>query len=138
MHDARTIFARLDASDRDVLGSRECVAHEVLEDHADVRAQLLEIVFAQIMAIEQDAAFVRVVEPRQQLDQCRLAGAVLADEREHFAGLQRERKLAHGPALGARITETDVLEHESLRGSVAEMRARSLGERISGTISKNE
>ena len=138
MLDARTILARLDAADRDVLGGRERVAHEVLEDHADVRAQLAEIVFAQVMAIEQDAAFVRVVEAREQFHQRRLAGAVLADQCQHFAGVERERKLAHGPMLGAGITEADVLENESLADRPRK-RARVLGgERISGSISKNE
>ena len=36
----------------------EMVAHEVLEDHADVRAQVVEVVVAQVVAVEQDAAFV--------------------------------------------------------------------------------
>ena len=47
-----------------------------------------EVVLAQIVAVEQDAAFVGIVEARQQLDERRLAGAVLADERQHLAGVQ--------------------------------------------------
>ncbi len=66
------------------------VAHEVLEDHADVRAQRVQVVLAQVVAVEQDAALVGVVEARQQLDQRGLAGAVLADQRQHLARLQRE------------------------------------------------
>ncbi len=52
-----------------------------------LRAQLFEVVFAEVVAVEQDAALVRVVEPRQQLDQRGLAGAVLAHQRQHLAGL---------------------------------------------------
>ena len=61
---------------------REVVAHEILEDDADVAAQLGEVVLAQVEAVEQDAPFGRVVEPRQQLDDGGLAGAVLADQRQ--------------------------------------------------------
>ena len=79
-----------------------------------LRAQREEVVVAQVVSVEQDAAFVRVVETRQQLDQRRLAGAVLADQRQHFAGVQREVQVAHRPALGARIAKADVLEREAL------------------------
>src|SRR2546425_7274340 len=51
--------------------SDEVVAYEVLEDHADAAAQAVQIVLAQVHAIEQDAPFVGVVQPRQQLHQRR-------------------------------------------------------------------
>ena len=66
------------------------------------------------MAIEQDATFVGIVEAGEKLHERRLAGAVLADQREHFAGLQREAEMAHRPSLGAGIPEADILEHETL------------------------
>ena len=50
-------------------------------------AQLVEVVVAQVVAVEQDAALVGVVEARQQLHQRGLAGAVLAHQRQHLAGL---------------------------------------------------
>ena len=112
--DARAIVARLDAADGDVVGGGQVIAHEVLEDDADVGAQREEVVFAQVVAVEQDAALVRVVEPREQLDQRGLAGAVLADQREDLAGAQVERQPAHRPALGAGIAKADVLEREAL------------------------
>ena len=74
----------------------------------------VEVVVAQVVAVEQDAAFVRVVEPGQQLHQGGLAGAVLADQRHHLAGLEREVEMAHRPALGAGIDEADILEDEAL------------------------
>ena len=84
--DARTVVARLDAPDRDVLGGGQVIAHEVLEDHADARAQRGEVVLAQVAAVEQDAAFVGVVQAREQLHERGLARAVLADQRQHLAG----------------------------------------------------
>ena len=107
------IVARRDPADRDVVAGAEVVADEILEDDAHVAAQRVEIVFAQVVAIEQDAAFVRIVEPGQKLHQRGLAGAVLADQREHLAGAQREAEMAHRPSLGAGIAEPDVFEHEA-------------------------
>ena len=111
--DALAVVARLDAADGDVVGRGEVIADEVLEDDADVGAQRDQVVLAQVVAVEQDAALVGVVEPREQLDERGLAGAVLADERQHLAGVQRERQVAHRPALGAGIAEADVLEGEA-------------------------
>ena len=71
--DARAVVAGLDAPHRDVLGRGQVVAHEVLEDDADVRAQRGEVVLAQVVAVEEDPALVGVVEAREQLDQRRLA-----------------------------------------------------------------
>ena len=136
--DAGAVVHRVDLADADVLARGQVVAHEVLEDHADVRAQVVQVVVAQVAAIEQDAAFIRVVEPRQQLHQRGLAGAVLADQRQHFAGAQFEIQPAQRPALGAGITEADVLEREARARSAAGSATRSRPDAISGWISKNE
>ena len=113
--DALAVVHRVDLADADVLRRGEVVAHEVLEDHADVRAQVVEVVVAQIAAVEQDAAFVGVVQAREQFDERGLARAVLADEREHFVGAQFEIQAAQRPALGFGIAEADAFEHEAAR-----------------------
>ncbi len=118
--DALAIVAGLDPADGDVLAGGQVVAHEVLEDDADVAAQRGEVVIAQVAAVEQDPALVRVVEPRQELDQRRLAGAVLADQRQHLAGPQLEGEVAHRPALGPRVAEADVFEDEALADRLRE------------------
>ena len=100
-------------SDRDIVAGAEIVADEILEDDAHVSAQRIEIVFAQVVAIEQDAAFVRIVEAGEKLHERRLAGAVLADQREHLAGVQREAEMAYRPSLGAGIAKSDVLEYKA-------------------------
>ena len=61
-----------------------------------------EVVLAQVVAVEQDPPLVGVVEPRQELHERRLAGAVLAHEGQHLARVQGEAQVAHRPALGAR------------------------------------
>ena len=101
-------------------------------------AQREQVVLAQVVTVEQDAAFVRIVEAREQLHERRLAGAVLADQREHLAGMQREVQVAHRPALGARIAEADILEDETRRGSATGTAGHRGGDTISGRISKNE
>ena len=59
---ARSMRARssraVDAADGDIVAGAEVVAHEILEDDADAAAQFVEVVVAQIVAVEQDAAFV--------------------------------------------------------------------------------
>ena len=117
--------AGLDASDGDVVAGRQVVADEVLEDHADVAAKAVEVVVAQVVAIEQNPAFVRVVQPRQQLDQRRLAGAILADERDDFAAAKGEGQMPHRPALRARVNEANVFEHEPLAHRPLETAARA-------------
>ena len=67
---------------RHVLAQRELVAHEVLEDGCDARPPDGQIEVAQIHAVHADRARCRVVQPAQQLDECRLARAVLADDGE--------------------------------------------------------
>ncbi len=85
--DAFAVLTRLDPADRDILRRREVVAHEVLEDDADIAAQLVERRSrCKSMAVEQDAALVRIVKPDKKLDHRGLAGTVLADQRQHLAG----------------------------------------------------
>ena len=111
--DALAVVARLDPADRDIVAGRQVVAHEILEDDAHAAAQIIEPVVAQVVAVEQDAALVGVVEAGQQLHQRGLARTVLADQRHHLAGLQGEGEMAYRPALGAGIDEAHILEHEA-------------------------
>ena len=78
---------RLDA-EHDVLGDREHRhQHEVLVHHADAGpdrvARALE---PHRLAVDEDLALVGPVEPAEDVHQRRLAGAVLAEQAEDFAG----------------------------------------------------
>ena len=135
--DAAVIVHRIDLADADVLGRGEVIAHEILEDHADVGAQIFEVIVAQVAAVEQDATLVGFVQPRQQLHQRGLAGAVLADQRQQRRPAAVRSPMAQCPAFRVGIAEADVLEHE----------ARAIGrgtgtasgfDTLSGVISKNE
>ncbi len=66
----------------DVLADQHLIANEILEDHADTFAERALIPLLQIEPIEQDAPARRRIQPREQLDERGLAGAVFADQRE--------------------------------------------------------
>ena len=82
-----------------------------------LRAQLGLVVVAQVLAVEQDATFGRVVESREQLDEGRLAGSVLADEREALAAGDEDVDLSQRPFFLARVTEPYALEANSELGA---------------------
>src|SRR2546430_14805741 len=63
-------------------------------------------------AIEQDAPFVGVVQPRQQLHQRRLPRPILAHQCDALAWLEQEPEMAHGPAVRPGVAEADALELE--------------------------
>ena len=72
----------------------------VLEDHLDVRAvreqRLAPPLVADVLAVEDDLAVGRRVEPREQARHGALAAAALAHERRHVSGPQRERDVRDG------------------------------------------
>src|SRR5579872_1202272 len=47
-----------------VFARRHLIAHEILEDHADLPMQVLELVFAKVHAVEQDFSFGGIVQAR--------------------------------------------------------------------------
>ena len=75
----------------DVLARREQVALEVLEDDRDRGAELVAVDLGDVDVVPEHAPVVGPVEPRDDLRERRLAGAVLADERDHLAPLDLER-----------------------------------------------
>ncbi len=121
---------------RDILRRSKVVAHEVLKNDADIAAQYTQVVFAQIHAIEQDAAFVRIVETRQKFDERRLAGAVFAHQGQHLAGFEREAQMLtanrSAPGTENRRPRTEI-PRGSPRGMDAAGRATDFR-----SISKNE
>ena len=82
----------------------------VLEHEADLAAQRLEREETNVLAVDRDLAAQRVVEPRDEADERRLAGAGVADERR---------------ALARFDDEVDVLEHQAVR-LIAERDVREL------------
>ena len=56
----------------------------------------------------------RLIQPAQELHQRRLAGAILAHDRDHRAGLEMQVHVIEHEAVGAGIGERHVLEADAL------------------------
>ena len=82
--------ARIGRSVRDVAGNRVVEQHGVLRDNADLAAQRRELHAPDVDAVDEDLAGADVVEPRQQVDECGLAGAAAPDHGNHLPGVHGE------------------------------------------------
>ena len=100
------------------LAVADVVAHVAAEERrllrhdADLLAQAAHLDVADVAAVDRDAAFGRVVEARDQVDQRRLAGAARPDQRDHLAGPGGQIDLAqHRARLGViLVIERHVVE----------------------------
>ena len=86
------------APEGDVAGDRVGEEKRLLRHEADRAAQAAERDLADVDAADRHGARRRLVQPRQQVDQRRLAGAGAADERDRLARLDAEADVASGPA----------------------------------------
>ena len=84
----------LDASNRDIFASGHVVANKILEEYANIRAERVGIVFAQVDAVQQNATFGRVVQTRQQFYQRRFSSAVFANQCDDLASSCRRNEPA--------------------------------------------
>ena len=90
-----------------VVGDRAGKEHGILQHDADALAQRPDLVAVHVDAVDEHASGRCVVEPRNQADERRLAGAGQADERHHLAGLGLERDVVqHRPARSDRRSLT--------------------------------
>src|SRR5215213_3122484 len=108
------VSGSVDAPGCDVLACREVEPHEVLKDHPDVAPQIQEVILTEIMPIEENASLRGVVEPGQQLDDRRLAGAVLSDQSEHFSRMECQIEVTHRPVVRARVAKAHALERDPI------------------------
>ena len=76
----------LGAAVADVVAQTAVQERGVLRDHRDAGAQALLGDARDVLAVDQDAARLGPVEAEQQVHQCRLAGAGMADQADAFAG----------------------------------------------------
>ena len=81
----------------------------VLEDHPERRPELVARHLAAVDAVDGDPALVDLVEPHQQVDQGRLAGAGRSDDGDHLARLHDEVEVLDERHLG-QVAERHVLE----------------------------
>src|SRR5262249_39439517 len=82
----------------------------------------------EVDAVDEDAAAGRRVELRQQLDQGRLAGAVLPHDGDDRTGRQGEVDVREDGCAGARVREGDVVEPDALGDALGYGRVGLLGD----------
>ena len=109
------LVARLGPAEADVLGDRRAEEERVLVHDADVPAQVGQLQVAHVLAVDEHGAAARVVEPRHEIGQGRLAAASVADERDGVAGRDLEAHASqHRPVD---VAEPDVVEGDGTGGA---------------------
>ena len=111
--DRRLVVQARHVAEADGVARAELEAEEVLERAGQPRAPLVGRHARQRRVVDEDRARRRLVHLRQQLDQRRLAGAVLADDGDDRAGGQRQRHVVEHEARRARVGERHVLEADA-------------------------
>ena len=120
---ALVVVQQLDRAEADVVAHRQLVVDEVLEDRGDAAPpRAARVTRVSRTPSTSDAARLRLVEPREQLDERRLAGAVQADDRERLAGRDRQVEAAQHRPLRRRSRTTRRSKRISSRGSPAASR----------------
>ena len=89
LHDRSSL--RVLAAVGDVLANRAGEQPRVLQHHAEHAPQRAALQLADVDAVHANRAAVDVVEPHQQVDERRLAGAGRTDDRDHLPGRDVER-----------------------------------------------
>ncbi|MCG3775914.1 MAG: hypothetical protein JW395_2762 [Nitrospira sp.] len=97
-----------------VFTGSEIETHEILKDDPELPTQVIQVVIAEVFAVQEDASFCRVVEPDQEFDQGRLAGPVFAYQRGDFSGTQGAREIPEDITVGVRVAKGDIAEFDAL------------------------
>src|SRR5262249_41964749 len=96
----------------DVLHDRAVKQRGILRHHRYAGAQTLLSHPGDVLAIDQDAAVLHIVEPLQQRKQSRFSGARCTDQANALAGLERDAEIVeHAPSI--RIGERYALEGDA-------------------------
>src|SRR5690606_26151097 len=99
-----------EAAERHVVTQLELILVEVLKHDAEPLAQLEERPCTEVFAVEENASFGRFVESGEQLDERRLPGPVVSDERHALTLRDEEAQVSQRPLLLSGIAEADVIE----------------------------
>jgi hypothetical protein len=89
----------------DVGAHRVVEEHRLLRDESDLAAQAFERRVLHVDAVDQHGAFRHVVEPRQQVDERRLARPARAHDRDHLARPRLEADVAERRPVAVRVAE---------------------------------
>ncbi len=121
-------FGRVGMADQQVLAHAGREQGRFLERESDLRAQAAQRQVTYVVPVEEHAARVHVVQPREQRGNTRLAGARGADERERLARMDLEIEPAQHRLLVSGIAEVDGVESHFTVGAAERDRARPVGD----------
>jgi hypothetical protein len=108
--DPLVVVQQLHRAVPDVLAHGQLVVDEVLEDRGHTPPPRAHRVLTELAAVDEDAAGLRLVQPGEQLDQGRLAGAVQPYDRQRPPGLDREVEVAQHRPVAVAVAEGDPVE----------------------------
>src|ERR1700720_1548488 len=94
--------------ERDVVPYRVIEQHDILADDRDLLPQIAQIVLAGITSIDPHRPRLYVVEPRQEIDECRFATAGASDDSHTLAGRYSQRNIPKSRTLAALVRERHV------------------------------
>src|SRR5260370_5356032 len=98
-HDQFSVLDLVHAPYADILMRGHVVVHIILEDHAYLLAQLLQVVLLDIAPADQDIALIRVIQAREQFYQGGLRGTVASDQRNSLTRMYAETDMLRGRLL---------------------------------------
>jgi hypothetical protein len=107
---------RVRLADAQIVGDRAVEHRAVLEHHADVAAQRLELDVAVVDAVDADDAGLRIPHAVQQRQRRALAGAGRADESHLGSGRHLQREM-HQRRTSAVVGEIDIVELDVAPGA---------------------
>ena len=128
-NDGRLVVDPRDVAETHRMARLKLEAEKILERTRDVLAPFVNPNPREVDSIYKDASLVGRIEPRQQLDQRTLTGAVLADDRNHRPLLEIEAHVFEHVARRARIRERHMLEADAVDEAIGRRRVRILGQR---------
>ena len=110
LHDL--LVARAFLAEPDVFPDRHVEQHVLLEHYRHAPAQRFAGDLADIDAVDGDAPFIGHVETQDQIEQCALAGAAGADDRDALSGIELEAEIVEHRRLAALVLEGDAIESD--------------------------
>ena len=123
------LVARIGTAVRDRVANRAREQERLLRNVAEPVPVSRQVELAQVSPVDQDRAVRRVVEPRDQLHQGRLAGTGLAHQGHGLASAHPQVDAVQGVAGGVRVVEVHVVQHDLAGQAVDTRRLRRLGGR---------
>ena len=120
----------------DVLANRSRREPRVLQNHADVFAQIVARQAARLVVVHVDFAGIHIVEAHEQVDHRRLAAACRADDGDALAGLNVQREIFDQLAIRG-IGEMHMVDGDFAVGLDDLLRVRRVG-RLGGFVNQLE